>query len=378
MQTARGRPARADGAKMTAMPISRNTKAVLLLTAPLLLAVRRAPGAPIKPLTPLREYALLARRLSEIGCEPADLLGVEAASVLDACLESLEPRLERSRIEALLGRGVRLGLVAEHWQARAIWAVSSADRTYPRRLLRRLGVKAPPVLYGCGDGSVLDEGGLAVVGPRNAPATQLDYAAAVGRLAARSGRTIISGGARGVDRAAMTGALGAGGRTIGVLACQLALASTDRSNREPLMDGRLVFVSPHDPRAGFHIGHAMERNHSVYGLADAALVVDALTDGGGTRAGAVAQLADPKRSSACPVYVRSTLGTSEGLAALETLGAIPWPNPKNPDELAEVLEQRGVKAVTTGGREAQVSATEAPSRVETARQQLLLPVGEPS
>ena len=326
---------------MTAPAISRNTQAILLLTAPLILAVRRAPDSPAKPLTPVREYSLLVQRLGEIGREPADLLGAEAASVLDECLEFPGARLERWRIEALLGRGLQLGLVAERWWARAIWAVSPADDAYPVRLLRRLGAKAPPVLYGCGDGSVLDQGGLAVVGPRNASPTLLDYATAVGKLAAKSDRTVISGGARGVDRAAMTGALDAGGRTIGVLACQLALASTDRSNRDALMDGRLVFVSPHDPSAGFHAGLAMSRNSQIYALADASLVVNALVGRGGTWAGAVAEL---ERRPKGRVYVRPPREFDEGLAALKERGALTWPEPDDAKSFKRALCGPSVQA----------------------------------
>lgn len=321
---------------MIASAISPNTQAILLLTAPLILAVRKAPKSPMSPLTPMREYGPLARRLREIDREPADLLGAEAASVLDECLGPPRSRLERGRIEALLGRGVQLGLAAERWQARSIWVVSAADHAYPRRLLHRLGAKAPPVLYGCGDGSLLDEGGLAVVGPRNAPETLLDYTAKVGRLAARSGLTIVSGGARGVDRAAMTAALDAGGRTIGVLACQLALESTNRSNREGLMDGRLVLVSPHDPRAGFHTGRAMSRNSQIYALADAALVVAARVGRGGTWAGAVAEL---ERSPKGRVYVRPPDEFDEGLAALKERGALAWPEPPDVEGFKRALDR---------------------------------------
>ncbi len=319
---------------MNTPPISPNTQAILLLTAPLILAVRSAPEAPVRPLTPMREYAVLARRLREIGREPADLLGADADSVLDECLDPPGPKLDRVRIEALRGRGVQLGLAVERWQARAIWVLSRADNDYPRRLKRRLREKAPPVLYGCGDRSLLDDGGLAVVGPRNVPVPLLEYAAAIGGLAARSGRTIISGGARGVDRAAMTGVLDAGGRTIGVLASDLARGATSRENRHALRDGRLVLVSPYDPRARFVAGHAMGRNSQIYALADAALVVDALVGRGGTWAGAVVEV---ERRSGCPVYVRSALGESDGLAALLDRGARPWPEPDDEDGFVEAI-----------------------------------------
>lgn len=314
--------------------LSPNAKAILLLTAPLIVGrgERRDPSS--RPLSLRREYSELANRLREISREPADLLGADGAAVLDECMAAVAARIDRQRIESLLGRGVQLSLAVERWQTRAIWVVTRADHGYPRRLKARLREKAPPVLYGCGDRSLVDRGGLAVVGPRDVGTNLVAYAQEVGVLAARSERAIISGGAKGIDRAAMAGALAAGGWAVGVLANDLGRASTHRENRSALLDGRLVLVSPYDPAARFLAGHAMERNHSVYGLADAALVVEALVNRGGTWAGATAQLG---RRSAFPVYVRSTLGRSKGLAALEARGALPWPNPQDAEELGAAL-----------------------------------------
>lgn len=342
--------------------LSANTRAILLLTAPLIVG-RRAPGnGAVKPLSLKREYNRLAKRLQEIERAPADLLGADAGPLLDDCLGMGDPAvdcLDRGRIEALLGRGMQLSLAVEKWRARAIWVLSRADDAYPSRLKRRLGAGAPAVLYGCGDRSFLDGGGLAVVGPRAAGEDLLRYARGIGELAAEAGRAVVSGGAKGVDRAAMSGALVAGGRGIEVLASDLAGAATQRGNRDALLDGRLILVSAYDPAARFLPGHAMERNHSVYGLADAALVVDALVGKGGTWAGAEAQLrrihAEGRgKNAACPVYVRATLGASPGLAELEARGAIPWPNPDGREELAEVLE-RG------GGQAAGIDAEEVPA-----------------
>jgi predicted Rossmann fold nucleotide-binding protein DprA/Smf involved in DNA uptake len=64
----------------------------------------------------------------------------------------------------------------------------------------------------------LETGGLAVVGSRHVDDALINYTTAVGRLAARSGKTLVSGGAKGIDQAAMRGALEAGGKVIGVLA----------------------------------------------------------------------------------------------------------------------------------------------------------------
>ena len=321
--------------------LSPNAKAILLLTAPLIVGRGTPRDTVERPLSPKREYSELVRRLREIGREPADLIGVDALPVLDECLGPAGPRIDRHRIEFLLGRGVQLSLAVERWQARAIWVLSRADDGYPRRLKGLLREEAPPVLYGCGDRSFLDSGGLAVVGPRSANEDLKNYAYGVGALAARSCRSVISGAARGVDRAAMTGALDAGGWAVGVLANGLARAATTREHREALLGGKLVLVSPYDPAAGFVVGHAMERNHHIYALAVAALVVDALVGKGGTWAGAAAQLG---RGSGSTVYVRSTLGDSEGLAALRARGALPWPNPQNPEEFGWALDRREIPA----------------------------------
>ena len=202
-----------------------------------------------------------------------------------------------------------LSQAVERWQTRAIWVVSRADAEYPRRLKARLKEDAPPVLYGCGDAAILDTGGLAVVGSRHVDDALVEYTESIGRLAAKARRTLVSGGARGIDQAAMRGALDAGGKVAGVLADSLERAALNREHRNLLMDGQLVLISPYDPAAGFNVGHAMQRNKLIYALADAALVVSSDYEKGGTWAGAVEQL---EKLRFVPVYVRSQRRTDEG------------------------------------------------------------------
>jgi DNA processing protein len=234
-----------------------------------------------------------------------------------------------------LGRGFLLSQVIERWQARAIWVVSRADAEYPRRLKARLREDAPAVLYGCGDMALLESGGLAVVGSRHVDDSLIDYTMAVGRLAARAGRTLVSGGAKGIDQAAMRGALEAGGKVSGVLADSLEKTTMNREHRNLLLDGQLVLISPYDPSAGFNVGNAMQRNKLIYALADASLVVSSDLNKGGTWAGAVEQL---DKLKFVPVYVRSTGGSSPGLDALRSKGALPWPNPQDADAFEDVFE----------------------------------------
>ena len=323
--------------------LSPDTQATLLLTAPLLAG--RAAAAPAdasrdtadesapKPLAPA-EYRGLAARLRAGKRRPADLLEAGgAAGVARECGLALDP----ARLEGLLARGFLLSQCVERWRARAIWVRGAADPGYPERLRQRLGPDAPPVLYGCGDADIPAGGGLAVVGSRRATDTLLAYARRVGALAAAAGRPLISGGARGVDRGAGSGALAAGGRAVEVLADGLERAATQRQHREALREGRLVLVSSSDPAAPFHLGLAMQRNKWIYALADAALVVRAEPGRGGTWAGAIEQL---ERLKFVPVFVRPGGEDEAGVAseALRQRGARLWPEPGTPEELRALLD----------------------------------------
>lgn len=320
--------------------LSPNAKAILLLTAPLLAGRRMRPPKPrtgrgstrsesLRPLS-TAEYRDFARRLGAIRREPADLLGNDARETVRESLAGLEAE----RIHRLLGRGFLLAQAIERWRARALWVVTRADPDYPRRLKARMRGNAPPVLYGCGDRTILDAGGLAVVGSRKVEEDLIEYTEDVGKLSAEANTAIISGGARGVDQAAMRGALEAGGQSVGILANGLERATLNRNNRNALMDGHLVLACPYDPAVRFLVGHAMQRNKLIYALSDAALVVNSDHGHGGTWTGASEQLAKLRFVS---VYVRANGKRSKGLEGLLDRGAKPWPEPKTPDALVGIL-----------------------------------------
>src|SRR6185503_8587308 len=307
-------------------PLSANTQAILLLTAPLIVGR----GENSKELLTPSEYGKLARFLHHKECQPADLVDVNGNELV---LE-LGKIVNSDRLKRLVARGFLLSQAIERWRARAIWVVSRADENYPARLKDRLKDMAPPVLYGCGDPAILDTGGLAVVGSRNADSTVLESTIGIGELAARSQRTIISGGARGIDQAAMSGALDGGGKATGVLADCLERAALNREHRNYLRDGQLVLLSPYDPQAGFNIGNAMQRNKLIYALADAALVVQSDYGKGGTWAGAIEQL---DKLRLVPVYIFPNAQQDAAVESLEKKGALMWPNPTTPEAFREAL-----------------------------------------
>jgi len=308
------------------MPFSPNTQAILLLTAPLIVGRKQHSSELLTP----GEYKRLARFLRDRQQQPADLLSSGAEELLREC----GGLLDSARLARLLARGFLLSQAVERWQTRAIWLVSRADVEYPARLKARLKDNAPPILYGCGDATILETGGLAVVGSRNVDGPLVDYTENIGRLTAGANRTLISGGARGVDQAAMRSTLNAGGKVIGVLASHLERQALSPEHREILMNGRLVLISPYDPAAGFNVGHAMQRNKLIYALSDAALVVSSDYQKGGTWAGAVEQL---DKLKSVPVYVRAHDTTEKGLQSLQEKGALCWPDPMTPDMLVDTL-----------------------------------------
>jgi DNA processing protein len=90
-----------------------------------------------------------------------------------------------------------------------------ADSDYPARLLE---LHAPPLaLYVQGRLTAADADSLAVVGTRRPTVYGRDCAERLGYQLCRSGLTVVSGLARGIDAQAHRGALKAGGRTIAVV-----------------------------------------------------------------------------------------------------------------------------------------------------------------
>ncbi|MDD5087863.1 MAG: DNA-processing protein DprA [bacterium] len=272
--------------------ISENTQAVLLLCG-----VFSGAAEEEAPLTP-SEFHRLAVWLNKSSSTPADLLHtLDGARIAE---DIAEHQLSPERIERLLARGMTVAVAAERWLQMGLWILSACDEAFPARLTDKLRDKIMPLLYGVGDARRLNQGGLAVVGSRKADENALEFARKTGELCARSGISVVSGGARGVDLAAMQGALDAGGHACGVLASDLARQAVAPEVREMLHSGNLTLASPFSPEAPFHAGNAMARNKYIYALADRALVVSSEAETGGTWGGAVENL----KQQWTPLWVR--------------------------------------------------------------------------
>ena len=251
----------------------------------------------VKPLS-TAEWGRFALWLNQQGATPAELLAGDVPALLQGCQSA---QLDASRILQLLKRGHSLALALEKWQRAGLWLVTRSDAAYPARLKQHLKNASPPVLFGCGNQSLLNAGGLAVVGSRNAGAEDLLFTQQVGAKAAAAGVAIVSGGARGVDEAAMLGAMHNSGAVIGVLADNLLKAATSAKWRQGLMDGSTVLISSVYPEAAFSAANAMARNRYIYCLADSALVIHA-AEKSGTFNGATENL----QQGWVPLWVKPT------------------------------------------------------------------------
>ena len=288
-----------------------------------------------KPLS-LAEYSSLVRWLIEVKMRPGDLL--QNDTIVDASMGS---GIDKQRLESLLGRGVQLGFAVEEWQRNGIWIISRSDADYPARYKKHLKDKAPPLLFGVGNHSLLKGGGLGIVGSRNVDQEGVAFTRQAAELCAYNRMPVVSGGARGVDQISMNAALEAGGDTIDILAENLLKKSVERGTRQAIADGRLLLLSPYHPNARFTVGTAMGRNKLIYAMSDYGLVVSAEYKKGGTWAGAEEEL---KRENALPVFVRTGNDVPQGNSKLLDLGAISWPDSIDRNNFKQQLHDLAVNA----------------------------------
>ncbi len=261
-------------------------------------------GAP-EPLS-APELSNLAKMLagSELG-RPSALMGKDEDSL---CARLGLDESQAHRIVALLARDGAMADELERLADRGIWVVARPDERYPERLRQRLGIETPAALFGAGPPTLLASAGIAIVGSREAGHQDADAAREFGRRCANETQTVYSGGARGVDRAAMDGALEAGGAIVAVLADSVEFALKDATIRRYVDEQRLAVVSSYHPSEGFTAGGAFGRNKLIYCFAENAIVVATASGAGGTWRGATQAL----DADWLPIYVRNEFGAPAG------------------------------------------------------------------
>ena len=245
--------------------------------AAILLAQRLVPST-AEPLR-AREYWALLDRVDD----PGALLGRGVAD-LTATLD--DPELA-ARVVARLDAAVALAFELEKLEQTGIRVVASVDADYPTRLIERLTTAAPPLLHVVGPLALTNEPMLGVVGSRDVSPEGAEVAADAGRAAVAHGWGVVSGGAHGVDRAAMDAALEAGGTVVGFLADPLLREIRAPELRRAIGQNRLCLATPYAPDAAYSRANARGRNKLIYATAERTLVVASEAEAGSTWDGAV-------------------------------------------------------------------------------------------
>lgn len=235
----------------------RNVKTPLSAEQRALIALVQIPG-----LGPKRVDALLA-------CHGSALAALEAGETAWRELRLPAATLAELR-QPDWARVDHIQRWAEHQQA---WVLARTDPHYPARLAEL--ADAPPVLFGVGDQSVLNEPQLGVVGSRNPSPDGIETTRAFAAALAELGLAITSGLAMGVDTAAHQGALETG-RTVAVLGTgpDRIYPEANRELARRIMHSG-VLVSEFPPGVGPRAGHFPRRNRIISGLSLGILVTEA-------------------------------------------------------------------------------------------------------
>ncbi len=153
--------------------------------------------------------------------------------------------------------------------------LAMTDSAYPSRLRN---IPDPPlVLYY--KGALPDFEGqpvIGVVGTRKATAYGMNNARDISRQIARCGGLVVSGGAGGIDTAALQGAAQTGRQTVAVLGCGVNVVYP-ASNRDLFtqISKNGCLMSEYPPETEPRVWQFPERNRIISGLSDGVLVVEA-------------------------------------------------------------------------------------------------------
>lgn len=230
--------------------------------------------------------------------------------------EGVEPAvLERAKV--LLSRVRAVYDCLRVYEKNGFRFMTPDDARWPRGL-ERMGANMPLFLFAWGNEALLEPMRIAVAGSRNILAQTREAAERTGRATAKAGYVLVSGGARGVDTEAQRAAWQAAGGVILVPAVPAARLLEDAQTRAAMAEGRVLILCDTPPDEPFSAAKALERNHIIYALGEASLVVASRCERGGSWRGAV----DCLKGRFSPVYVwEGKNADTEGNRALEKLGA---------------------------------------------------------
>ena len=232
---------------------------------------------------PTEEQELTQSALNRLGCDRE--LSARILSLLE----------QEDLLDAYLAKAAKQNCVP----------ITRVSAHYPLILRQRLGLDSPGCLWARGDVEILNTPAISLVGCRELSEPNREFAEAVGYQAAEQGLTLVSGNARGADRAAQEACLKAGGRVVSIVA--------DSLNRVPPRN--MLYLSEDGFDEEFSAQRALSRNRCIHALGRLVFVAQCDLHKGGTWSGAVKNLRFGWSPVAC------FRDGSESMAQLEQMGA---------------------------------------------------------
>ena len=182
-------------------------------------------------------------------------------------------RKTAARIVGLLQGERALDRYTSAGRKRDCFPISRVSEDYPPQVRQRLGLDAPGCLWAKGDPALLKNPLVSLVGSRELALPNREFAESVGYAAAQQGITLVSGNAKGADRAAQDACLSAGGRVICVVA--------DELEKYPVREN-VLYLSEDSFDLPFTAQRALSRNRVIHTLGYITLVAQCGLGYGGT------------------------------------------------------------------------------------------------
>ena len=260
---------------------------------------------------------------------PREVLAKASAETLQGM-----PGADAALLESIVFAAIRIDYcrkLIERLNDRGVRIIAYDDADFPEPL-RRLHWP-PGLLYVQGEYLAADLHSVGIVGSTHASARGFRTAFRSASALARSGYTIVSGNAKGIDTAAHMGALDGGGRTVFVLPEGILNFRRQADMPAAKLERLGVLVSERPPEAPWETEGALARNRITAALSEKLLIVEAQPDDGSMHTFGTA-----RKLGAHAMAVLFSSDTPEGNLAAIRAGALAV------HSVAELLQQ-----VSAGG-----------------------------
>lgn len=282
-----------------------------------------------------RKYVIALREVAGVGPKTFQQLLMAFGSPENICKRSVEeiaelPRIGLKKAEEILSSQDRLTEIEKHilhLEEQGIGISTILDEDYPP-ILKTID-DPPPLLYSKGEFPIKKSLFIALVGTHQATEAGKKDAILLGKAVAQRDGVVVSGLAKGIDKAAHMGAILGEGKTYAVLGTGLNNIYP-RENlelaEEITQNGALLSEFPLN--VPVNVGQLMARNRVIVGLSHAVVVVETQKTQGAMDAARKAS------DSGKPLFVVKR-GDEKSLKQLTAMGAIPIEGIK---ELALILK----------------------------------------